>query len=290
MQDIYESPKNYTFIDDISQYSEKYITDKFYKPIFEEGNKTIRPYDEVLTELKKHIPIGLKFDNDTFIGGGFLLKLVCKQFNLDDYPNTDIDIFTVNYKTVKEYFENYDNSEIILTAEHISEFKLKNFKYNFQIINARHFNPDQFDFGHNEIYFKNNIFYGTSRFIEFIKYQISECVKICPERIIKALEYNLRLVSDKMKFDFYPDIFEKVKVQKGEDIDNYQLTSKYKIKFDKIIPEKHLEHWGHIKGGFELSNIEKKYYNSEYHFNILKYVKKHYPNYLILKNIIEFCE
>jgi len=303
MQDIYESHENYTFIDDISQFSEKYIIDKFYKPMFKEGDLTIRPYDEVLAELKKHIPADLVFDDRTVIAGGFLLKLICKQFNLDDYPNTDIDIFTSNYTPVRKYFENIENSNKIYGNGNISEFEIKDYKYKFQIIksdidanwliqtirrNISIYAPiiERFDFGHNEVYFTNNKFYGSTRFINFIKYQVSECIEPKPERIIKAYAYNLRIVSKQECFDFYPDIFEKVEINKGES--NYFTMSKYKIKFDKIIPEEHLTNNGFIKGGIALTDIDKEYYCSDAHVKIINYIKNHCNEKINPLEIVKF--
>ena len=207
-----------------------------------------------------------------------MLKLVCKQFNIEDYPNTDIDIFTLNNEYLIEFFESIGYEEKIVKGKKIVEYKLKDYKYKFQIIHTSFiFDFKNFDFGHNEVYYNgiSKQILGSKLFITFIKYQISICNSFCirPKRVIKALNYNLRLMSKLCNFEFYPDIFQIIDVKIDDNILYIEETNNYIINPENIIFEEHINKDGKIKGDIDII-LDKKYKYSEYHFNLLKYIRK----------------
>jgi len=293
LTDIYKSKYDYTFSSDLNNFDNYHISDKYYKSIFTEGELTIKPENDVIKEINRYIPPNFPFGNDRLlIGGGFMLKLVCKQFNIENYPETDIDIFVEDDEIIKDYFESIGYEERINKGPLITEYKLKNYKYTFQIIKCRIMFGKickEFDFAHNEIFYNGNNIIGTELFKQFTKYQVSCSIKPSPNRVLKAFNLNLRLIDRYTSFNFYPDIFEMCDLDIIDD-DGYFEKNRYLIKLDKIIPEKHLSHDHHtIKRYVRLYGIDIKYKNSEAHFNILKYFESinyyYHSNY---QNIIQF--
>lgn len=279
MIDIYCSKNNYTFDDNIGKFDRKgIITDKYYKPVFKKGDITIRPKEEVLEQINKYIPPNLPFNANTIIGGGFMLKLVCKQFNIEDYPNTDIDIFTFDNKYLIEFFESIGYEEKVVKGKKIVEYKLKDYKYKFQIIHISFIGDlKHFDFGHNEVFYNgiSKQILGSDLFITFIKYQISisSSCNISPKRVIKALNHNLRLISKKCNFEFYPDIFQIIDIIIDDNIRYIEGVKDYIINPENFIFEKHINKYGEVKGDVDII-LDKKYKNTEYHFNLLKFMRE----------------
>jgi len=283
---LYESEKNYIFNEDLSKFYAYCITDKYYKPVFKDGDITVREKEYVLNEINRHIPHNFPFNDDTYIAGGFMLKLVCLQFDIEEYPDTDIDIFSYNTQQIHDYFNVIGYEEKVCMCAGITTYKLSGFKYKIQIIEPDRLVIGRFDFGHNEICYKNGDITCSLEFITFLQTQVSRCLNVHPIRVIKALNYNLRLAYNYTYFDFYPDIFEK----KEPDYNTtpYVKTLTYNIKLDQIIPEQHINDMGSIKGGIRIIEIEEKYKNSEAHYNIIKYIRSKCSCNIIALNIIKF--
>lgn len=305
MIDIYCSEDNYTFDDNIDKFYERcsiidydyeksIITDKYYKPVFKKGDFTIRHKEEVLEQINKHIPPNLPFNAHTIIGGGFMLKLVCKQFNIEDYPNTDIDIFTLNNEYLIKFFESIGYEEKVVKGKKIVEYKLKDYKYKFQIIHVSFIHEfENFDFGHNEVYYNgiSKQILGSEKFITFIKYQISisNSYHIRPKRVIKALNHNLRLLSKECNFEFYPDIFQIIDIVIEDNTRYIEEVKDYIINPENFIFEKHVNRNGKVKGDIDII-LDKKYKYTEYHFNLLKYIRKNCNENIFDLYVINFSK
>lgn len=248
---------------------------------YSEGEKVIRSLSKVRKLFYKHFPRNFPWDNHIIVSGSFLLKILLRHLDLNNFPDTDIDIFVDSEESLKNiliYFHNmpytyiskqwnspdaYNNLPFI---KKIYEFHIKEYKYNFQIICVEPNNNIQrsintFDLSHNQVLFDGKEIKGNLGFLNYLKYQISIVYHINPARILKSINLKISLCSYKDYFYNYPKLFKLVEKNKF-------VLRFNKLKFDEIKQRYNILCIEKIPT--ELIPIESKYYNSQKHLDILQ--------------------
>jgi hypothetical protein len=305
-------------------YYKQYIFEMDYKQIYKNGDITYYYRDYVIDEIKKHIPSGMPLGKDCVITGGFLLKIIMKHLELEDFPDTDIDIFVSTSESLKKILK-YFKKLGVETANiygNIIEIQLEGYKYKFQIIamNSKIYNIiNDFDLGCNKVVYNGDDIYGTSEFNEYLETQVVNLKQpIKPNRFIKMLKYNVRYDYEH-NLSFYRHIFTinkytlpliEIKLNDINENDLYRSIEnngdnyiknkknelrKYEINLDKV--KKNMLNLYcensilSLKGGIKLENIDIKYKNSENYVKLLKYIQKNSDSYFInIHELIQFKE
>lgn len=233
------------------------------------GEKVIRECSEVFNLFFQYVPYDFPWEyNSCVISGSFLIKILLKHLNIEEFPDTDIDIYIFDKDVFQRYINYFESKQVInkkiifdnnyssiFNVYSLHEYNINGYPLTFQLICLD--NPsihifESFDCTHNQVLYNGSNFLGTLDFLKFLYSQQSVIHEINPARILKFISLKISLIA-RHSFEKFPDVF-------------YLLEkNKYAVKFNLIDCKDYIE-------GIFINNIpiELKYYGNKKHVEFLQ--------------------